>query len=138
MEIDTFHLIRAMNRIDVIKPRSAWERGLKEYAHELLGNLFYWTVSMDHKLSGTKEAEEKALNGAKTWEQYSRGGFSLITDEEIAERLCTATELKRCKGGLRVPNSNEDWIDVQARALFQAWEMLRDALLETEETGGMQ
>lgn len=131
MEIDSFHLIRALDSIDRRKLRSAWDRGVRLYAHELLGNLFYWTVSMSRKLDGVEEAEEKALNGASSWQEYSRGGCSLVGDGEIAERLCAPSELRKRKGGMRNPNSSEDWIDVQARALFQAWEMLKDALLET-------
>ena len=130
MTIDSFHLIRAMDCIERRRLRSAWDKGVRSYSHELLGNLFYWTMQ-GHYLDGIAEAEEKALQGAASWEQYSRGGCSLIANEDIAELLCTPSELKRCKGGLRKPNSNEDWLDVQARALFQAWEMLKGALLET-------
>lgn len=131
MEIDSFHLIRALDYIDARRLRSSWDNGVRLYSHELIQNLFYWTISMSHKLDGIAEAEEKALNGASSWEQYSQSGFSLVANEDIARRLCTPSELRRCKGGLKNPNSNEDWIDVQARALFQAWEMVRDALLET-------
>ncbi len=130
MEIDSFHLIRSMGFIDRRKLGSAWDRGVRAYSHELLGNLFYWTMQ-GHYLDGIAEAEEKALDGARSWEQYSRSGLSLVSSEEIARRLCTPSELRRCKGGLRNPNPNEDWIGVQARALFQAWEMLKDAILET-------
>ena len=130
MTIDSFHLIRAMDCIERRRLRSAWDKGVRSYSHELLGNLFYWTMQ-GHYLDGIAEAEEKALQGAASWEQYSRGGCSLVANEDIAEMLCTPSELKRCKGGLRKPNSNEDWLDVQARALFQAWEILKGALLET-------
>ena len=130
MEFDSFHLIQALYLIDEGRARSAWDRGVRLYSHELMGNLFYWTMQ-GHYLSGIGEAYEKALQGAASWEQYSRGGLSLTSNEEIAERLCAPSELKRCKGGLRNPNSNEDWVDVQARALYQAWELVRDALLET-------
>jgi len=60
------------------------------------------------------------LNGAQNWYQYSWGGCSLIYDRDIAERLCTPSELKRTKNGERRPNQNEEWLDVQARALRQA------------------
>lgn len=130
MKIDSFHLIRALDYIDKSKTRSAWARGVKLYAHELLGNLLYWTTQ-GHYLDGLHEAEEKALNGAGSWEQYSRGGSSLVADWEIAERLCSPSELKRTKGGQLAPNGREDWIGVQARALSQAWDLLRTALVET-------
>lgn len=133
MTIDSFNLIRALDYVDESKARSAWQRGVKLYAHELFGNLFYWTTQ-GHYLDGIAEAEEKALNGAKSWAQYSRGGFSLVADWEIAERLCNPSEFKRCKGGQRAPNRSEDWIDVQSRALYQAWELVKEAIYETNES----
>ena len=130
MEIDSFHLIRALDNVDRRKARSAWDRGVRLYSRELMGNLFYWTMQ-GHYLDGIGEAHEKALQGAASWEQYSRGGLSLVSNEEIAERLCAPYELKICKGGLKNPNPNEDWMDCQARALCQVWAIVRDALLET-------
>jgi hypothetical protein len=52
--------------------------------------------------------------------QYSYGGCSLIYDCDIAERLCSPSELKRTRDGERSPNAKEEWLDVQARALYQA------------------
>ena len=60
------------------------------------------------------------LNGAQDWEQYSWGGSALIYDGDIAERLCCPSELKKTRNGERRPNSREEWLDVQARALYQA------------------
>nr|DAP26633.1 MAG TPA: hypothetical protein [Bacteriophage sp.] len=60
------------------------------------------------------------LNGAQDWEQYSWGGSALIYDYDIAERLCCPSELKKTRNGERRPNSREEWLDVQARALYQA------------------
>lgn len=37
------------------------------------------------------------------------------------------SELRRVKGGSRNPNSRESWLDVQARALWQAAEVIRRA-----------
>ena len=60
------------------------------------------------------------LNGATSWRVCSWDGSSLIYDFDIAERLCTPSELKKTRNGERRPNSREDWLDVQARALTQA------------------
>lgn len=130
MTIDTNHLFRALDNIDARKLRSSWENGVRLYSRELIQNLFYYTERGEN-IEGLKDAKKKTLNGAKDWKQYSEGGFALICDREIAERLCNPSELKRVKGGDRNPNGWESWIEVQARALFQAWEMLKDALLET-------
>ena len=60
------------------------------------------------------------MNGAMDWEDYSYGGCSLIYDGDIAERLCTPSELKKKDGGRLAPNSQESWLDVQTIALRQA------------------
>jgi len=92
------------------KTRSAWSRGVKNYAIDLVDGL-------DDCANLTKE---KLLNGASNWTEYSFGGCAFIYDADIAEALCTPSELKAKRGGDLQPNSNETWLDVQARALFQA------------------
>ena len=94
--------------IQAATPRSAWGRGVKTYALELLGE-------MDGEFS-----PEKLLNGAENWSQYSYGGCALVHDCDIAERLCSPSELKRKRGGELPPNSRETWLDCQTRALWQA------------------
>lgn len=91
--------------------QSAWSKGVELYVEELREHL------AENNLTATKE---NLLNGARNWTEYSFGGCSLIYDYEIAERLCSPSELKKKKGGDLQPNSRESWLDVQARALFQA------------------
>ena len=91
--------------------KSAWRKGVELYAEELREHL------AENNLTSTKE---NLLNGARDWREYSYGGCSLIYDADIAERLCSPSELKKVKGGERNPNANETWLDCQARALFQA------------------
>ena len=95
--------------------RSAWSRAVHAYAVELVESL---TESDD--LSNENLLRKALLNGAGDWQQYSEGGCALVYDADIAERLCSPSELKRCKGGERNPNSLENWIECQARALWQA------------------
>jgi hypothetical protein len=90
---------------------SAWKKGVETYKHDLLDFL----VENNMKIS-----KENMLNGAKNWKEYSYGGGSYIYDYQIAELLCTPSELKRKKGGELQPNKSEQWLDVQARALNQA------------------
>ena len=103
--------------------RSAWDRGVKVYALELMDGLqedieHGW---QDMDVLDSPELLKKALlNGAADWAQYSWGGCSLCYDGQIAERLCTPSELKRKRGGALQPNGRENWLDVQARALYQA------------------
>lgn len=74
------------------KVRSAWTKGVKMYALELLADL-----PENYEIFGEKSDRELLLNGAKDWSQYSWGGCSLIYDEDIAERLCTPSELKKTR-----------------------------------------
>lgn len=110
------------------KTRSAWGRGVKEYAAELIEGL-------DENINGGYFAAEdiaaplmlkrQLLNGATDWLQYSWGGCSLIYNGDIAHRLCTPSELKKTRNGERRPNANEEWLDTQARALNQAARMVQ-------------
>jgi len=108
------------NRLHELKIRGRWNMAVNEYAEELLENLE--GLEIDDFLS-PKIVERALLNGAENWQQFSEGGCSLVYDEDIAHRLCTPSELKRVQyreGGYRNPNSRENWIDCQARALRQA------------------
>lgn len=99
---------------------SAWRRGVLSYAEEIAHNLpDDWEYSNDNLL------EKELLNGADNWSAYSWGGGSFCYDEDICEALATPSEQKRTKGGQLRPNSREEWLDVQARALRQACELVK-------------
>lgn len=102
------------------KDRSAWDKGVTEYATELAESLDNW----DKQPESVAELREMMLNGADDWKAYSWGGSSLIYNQDIAERLCSPSELKRVSnkyGNVRgYANARENWCDVQARALYQA------------------
>lgn len=103
--------------------RSAWDNGVKVYTLELLESLEEGINGgyIDPEcLEGPALLKKALLNGAADWSQYSCGGCSLIYDGDIAERLCTPSEYTRKRGGNLQPNSRETWLDVQARALYQA------------------
>lgn len=101
------------------KARSAWDKGKKVYALELLDNF-----PEDHEFYASPADKKELLNGSSDWSQYSWGGCSLIYNSDIAQRLCSPSELKKTHNGERRPNSREEWLDVQARALFQAAHMI--------------
>lgn len=116
--------------IESRKTRSAWGKGVTAYALELLENLTEYGYT---ELNGLATPDGHTLtaamlNGASDWNQYSWGGSSLIYDSDIAERLCTPSELKRTKNGERRPNSREEWLDTQARALYQAAQLIRNTV----------
>lgn len=105
------------------KQRSAWNRGVSAYALEML-DCIEADISAGYfapaDLCDPSALEKAILNGASDWGQYSWGGCSLCYDSDIAARLCTPSELKRTHNGERRPNSREEWLDTQARALSQA------------------
>lgn len=72
--------------------------------------------------------EKALLNGADSWNSYSWGGCGLIYDYDIARHYCTPSELRKTRDGERRPNSREEWLDVQARALFQASNRVKRAI----------
>lgn len=112
-----------LQRVENVKVRSAWDNGVKTYAIELLDDAERNCEC--EGFSNLQELKEAILNGANDWMQYSEDGHSLIYNADIAERLCTPSELKRTKNGLNDPNNRENWIQCQARALFQAWELIK-------------
>lgn len=99
------------------KDRSAWNRGVNDYAIDLLENL---KGLAPEDFSSSALVETALLNGASNWDQYSWGGCALCYNSDIAAALCTPSELKKTRNGERRPNSREEWLDVQARALRQA------------------
>lgn len=112
------------------KPRSAWGIGVKKYAIELLENVKEWQGgAYDLNLNTYKR---EILNGASDWKEYSWGRMAEIYDKDIAKRLSTKSELKATKNGLRRPNAREEWLDTQARALFQAERLIRKAIVSAD------
>ena len=112
MNMNTQQLI---NKITAIKTRGAWAAARKAYALEML-----------QSLEG-EYTPENLLNGAGTWSEYSHGGSSLIYDGDIAERVCSPSELKRKRGGELQPSTAETWLDCQARCLSQAARLIANA-----------
>lgn len=105
------------------KVRSAWSKGVKVYALLLLEDLKENYSGRD--IVNYNILQKALLNGAADWQQYSNGGLALIYDYDIAKTLCSPSEFKRCREGERMPNSRENWLDVQSRALYQAYRMIR-------------
>lgn len=106
--------------LEARKDRSAWNKGVTLYAVELVEELRERAEYEGRNPEPGKECREWMLNGAQDWGAYSWGGSALIYNGDIAERLCCPSELKKTRNGERRPNSREEWLGTQARALFQA------------------
>lgn len=129
--------------IKEIKPHSAWEKGVKAYALEFFEYPSDKGIKLSDKVPEPRILEDILLNGAKDWKHYSWGGCSLVYDIDIAKTLCSPSELKKAlkmdKYGittLRKPNPSEEWLDTQARALFQAFELIKRTYLALKGQSG--
>lgn len=105
------------------KALSAWNKGVKEYMKEFLDNIKDYR-KLDENDEVAPVSVKELLNGAKSWQQYSEGGCSLVYDGDICERLCPPSFQKKKKDGELPPNRMETWIDVQALALVSASDAL--------------
>lgn len=119
---------KTIQALESKKVRSAWDKGVKNYAIDLLQELQDCITEQGGEPKNVAELEEWLLSGAKDWGQYSWGGCALCYNHQIAKALCTPSELKRTKNGERKPNKHEEWLDVQARALNQAYRLILDNL----------
>lgn len=132
--MEFFDTVRA--HLNERSTRSAWSKGVHAYALDLVGELEtnvrngYYALD---QIKTPRELEKVMLNGARDWSQYSWGGCSLCYDWQIAKKLCTPSELKRTRNGERKPNAQEEWLDTQARALYQAAGRIRLAVRQAFE-----
>lgn len=130
--------VKAGERMRLAKMRSAWKKGVKAYALQMANKVERLCDERVGTYRSLAEAKEAVMGGARNWREASYGGMWFVRDGDIAGRLCTVTELKRCKGGEKAPNKEETWLDVQARALAQAWDMLAEAVLAVQQEGGSE
>lgn len=116
-------------RLEAVKTRSCWDRGVKGFALNLLRSYIDICEYCDNNGRPIPELnEETLLNGADDWNAYCYGGGALLYDGDIAKNLCTPSELKRTDNGNKAPNDREGWQDVQSRAYFQAYRMLMSCI----------
>jgi hypothetical protein len=113
--------------------RNAWDKGVKLYAKELFEDYLEGLNLTDGSVRIGKIKERDLLNGAQDWHQYSWGGCAEIYNSGICEKLCNKSEQKKTQNGTLPPNANEKWLDVQARALFQAAQIVLDIVNRRDE-----
>lgn len=109
--------------------RSAWQRGVQEYALEMV-------EALSNEAFDASLTEEKLLKGAKNWQEYSTSGRSLTDLKAIAKRLCNASQLKYTRNGELPMSKKYSWLDMQAVALQSAAERILtmvDAITKADE-----
>ena len=106
--------------VEEIPNTSAYKRGIKKYTDELLDNLEEMARIYKRLPKDENELESWLLKGAMNWENYSYRGYSLKFNRQIAERLCTPSELKKKDGGRLAPSRHDNWFNEQAKALNYA------------------
>lgn len=124
-------IIRELTAMKKHWAKSAWDKGVYEYAFDILDPL-------DDELENVDA--ETLMNGANSWLQYSRGGCALVWQGDIAKRMCTPSEYKKyLNAGEKSKLSDSGyWIDnVQCRALFQAMSRIRRAYTHVKCGNGL-
>lgn len=118
------------------KARSAWDKGVFEYAIEMLEQLGHKQEITDPK-ECFNHCDYKTMSVSELAHECSYGACFEIFDEDIAKRLCSPSELKkyyRKDGSFRqTANARETWLDVQARALKQAHGKIKSVLYFSQE-----
>lgn len=111
-----------------LKRRSTWDKGVQQYAIEILES--YADLNATDLVPEHENLEKALLNGATDWVQYSEGGCALIYTNDIAERLYTPSERRRFRKDWEY---NIEFLKVQAEALDQAFCLIVSALNHSDK-----
>lgn len=122
--------IDLLKKLNTVKTRSAWDKGVLDYALEIVENYAPEDVtSVDDVLNYARDKHESLFSVAQL---QSHGGCFEIYDANIAQRLCTPSEFNRAHykdGSMKqMANARESWLDVQGRAVYQAYSLIQEAL----------
>lgn len=131
MEIKV-NITKTIEKIEGLKFRSTWQKAVQEDASWLLWEFMDGRYDDIVSFKNIEGFERALRNGVETWKDFSDGGCALIYDEDIAKHYCTASELKKTHNGEKAPNSKESWLDVQARAFWQAALLVKQNLVLAE------
>lgn len=132
IKIDKDYLRNLVQNAPQRKNVSAWKNGVKNYAIALIDKMpddYCMIFNNQGELEKHfKILKKLLLNGAENWRRYSYGGRAYISNNVIALHLCTFSEYQKFKGGEKQLNARENWLDVQARALWQAELLIKSAI----------
>lgn len=118
------------------KARSTWSKGVYDYAIDTVEKCD-WLENITNAKAVFNHCDAVNMDIHKLAHDLSFGGCYEIYDDCIARLLCTPSEKKRFfdnKGHWRggQPNKNECWLDVQTRAIIQAYYII-DEIISIEQ-----
>lgn len=104
--------------------RTAWERGVLQYASDLFGAYVdsRGITDLDVRIGKIEEAD--LLRGAESWQQYK----ALIWDRDICLRLGTKYQIQKTERGQKQPSRGGTWKELQAKALGEAAQIVITAV----------
>lgn len=108
--------------------KSKWRKGVISIAIDRLdemdnGATITWHNLLNGALWSDKEATFENISSA--CDKYAWGGCGLICDEDIADLLATKSEAYYKNGNLKgKPNAREQWLDLYAKAVYQAFSLI--------------
>ena len=106
--------------------RGTYQKAIYQYAFELVNNITdnYTTTAeeLEH-LESITNLQERALNGATSWNQYSWGGCSLCYNYDILCRLFCPSIVKKYQYTDTIRGRH--LLDYQADALAKAFSKIR-------------
>lgn len=124
------------------EPKSQWERAVRIYRGELFESIFEMSPKalikafrFDTYEGARKNIERLLMNGAESWEEYSRRGCSLCYNEDIKERLFSPSIAKKTD----FIHQGKDLLSWQAAALKEAAAEITNRLgfiVDYAENGG--
>ena len=86
--------------------RSAWRRGVRQYAMDLIEDL------PDFQDLNPENCRGVLLNGAGSWKEWAYGWGCIVCDFGNASRLWTPSELRNQSGRDLEPCPRESWLHV--------------------------
>lgn len=127
-------IIDRLNKSEKNSHLSTWHRGVYDYAKWSLQPVIDGETDEERNYRSIKEY---FLNGSDDFKGLSYGGNYYIYDEDIAKALAAPSERRYSKrtGQILNPNKFENWLDVQKRALFQAYCLVRYFYTELRDSG---
>ena len=106
--------------LNAVPRRTAWERGVMQYASDLFGAYVDSRGITDLVVRIGKISEADLLRGADSWRQYGEMGHAFIWDRDICLRLGTKYQIQKTERGQKQPSRGGTWKELQAKALGEA------------------